>query len=123
MDQIETACRAADSYSFWADLLAKFQIAPVSIQALSILALVVMVLGIVAGIAWMFREAIRAVIHIILALRQKPAVTIDPAATEEGQWIVHRDGEVRHLRLPDPSEAAPPSPPKDEDLRLRSPSE
>jgi hypothetical protein len=104
MDSIASTC----SYSLGADLLAKFQLSSASIQGLSILALTVIILGIGVCIMVPLREAIRA-----LALRRRPAVAIDRAEVDDGQWIACREGEFWLLRLPGPPPDRPRLPRQD----------
>jgi hypothetical protein len=87
------------TYSPVADLLAKFHSACEWIQALSLVALTVMVVG----VSWCAADALKALIAALTPRRSDPPlIDLPPPGEADAQWLASRNGELWLMRLPAP---------------------
>ncbi len=76
-------------YSFWADLLSKFQGATPWIQALWL----VLVAAVAMGVVWCVADVVKAVVRRRGKAPARPVYGL--VRDEEGRWLVCIDGEPR----------------------------
>src|SRR3712207_4397091 len=86
------------TYSRFADLLSKFHSASEPIQALSLVAMTVMVVG----ASWCVAEVLKALIAALASRRADPPLIDLPPVEADAQWLVSRNGELWLMRLPAP---------------------
>jgi hypothetical protein len=95
------------TYSVFADLLAKFHTSSEWIQALWLVTLPAMVVG----VSWRAADVLKALIAALTPRRASDGVVDMPVSGEaDAQWLAYRNGELWLMRLP-----APPVPAQSRD--------
>jgi hypothetical protein len=86
------------TYSVFADLLAKFQSSPEWIQALWLVAVPTMVVGVSRCVA----DVLKALIAAAARRSDPPLIDLPPPVEADAQWLASRNGELWLMRLPAP---------------------
>jgi hypothetical protein len=87
------------TYSVFADLLAKFHTSSEWIQALWLVAVPAMVVG----VSWRVADVLKALIAAVKPRRGiAPLTDMPPPGEADAQWLVSRNGELWLMRLPAP---------------------
>ena len=86
------------TYSIVADLLAKFHTASEWIQALWLVTMTAMVVG----VSWCVADVLKALIAAVARRSDPPLIDLPPPVEADAQWLASRNGELWLMRLPAP---------------------
>ena len=77
-------------YSFWADVLSKFQGAPPWIQALSLMLLV----GVTVAVVWCVADVVKHSIGVVRRRKPNARLVYGVVQDADGRWLVCIEGEA-----------------------------